>query len=120
MSDERERAEYYEAHQGDPGEWGEPEPAKPRRRLASMFSVRLAPDELEAVRNAAERRGLSVSAFLRRAALNEARADHPASVTVQARSYTNVAVTALSAPAGADLDKLFGSSSGGSMTADAA
>lgn len=120
MNDEWERAEYYEAHKDDPDEWGEPEPAKPRRRLASMFSVRLAPAELETVRDAAERRGLSVSAFLRMAALNEARAEHPAPVTVQAWSYTNVAVTAMSVPAGADLDNLFGSAPGGSMTADAA
>src|SRR5215468_3814267 len=51
----------------------ESEPAKPRRRLASMISVRLSSDEAEAIRAAAEREGLSVSAFLRAAALKEAR-----------------------------------------------
>jgi len=72
--DERERTAHYETHMDDPEEWDEPEPlpAKPRRRLASMFSVRLAPQELALVRAAAEERGLSVSAYLRMAALKEA------------------------------------------------
>jgi hypothetical protein len=75
MSTESERAAYYEAHKDDPAEWGEPmpTPAKPRRRLASMISVRLAPDELAVVREGADERGLSVSGFLRMAALREAR-----------------------------------------------
>jgi hypothetical protein len=71
--DERERAAFYEAHKDDPDEWGDATPpAKPRRRLASMFSVRLAPAEADLVRREAENRGLSVSAFLRTAALTEA------------------------------------------------
>src|SRR5437764_2803255 len=72
--DERERTTYYEAHKDDPDEWGTPLSPKPRRRLASMFSVRLAPQELALVRSAAEERGLSVSSFLRMAALKEAQA----------------------------------------------
>lgn len=57
----------------DPAQWGEPQPApKRRRRLASMFSVRLAPAEADAIRQAAQRAGLSVSAFLRRSALDAA------------------------------------------------
>jgi hypothetical protein len=67
------RADRYQARQDDDTEWGEPLPAPAaRRRLDSMLSVRLAPREVDAVRAAAERLGLSVSAFLRRAALQEA------------------------------------------------
>jgi hypothetical protein len=73
MSSESERADYYEKHKGDPEVWGEPLPAKPRRRLASMISVRLSPDEAEAIREMADSRGLSLSGFLRMAALKEAR-----------------------------------------------
>ena len=72
MSSESERGGYYESHKDDSELWGEPEQAKPRRRLASMISVRLAPDEAEAIREAADRDGMSVSAFLRAAALKEA------------------------------------------------
>lgn len=69
---ERERAAHYEANRDDPAEWGEPTLAKPRRRLASMISVRLAPEQIDLIREAAERQGMSVSAFLRSAALDEA------------------------------------------------
>ncbi len=70
MSDERARAEHYEAHKDDETEWEEPEAApKERRRLASMISVRLSPKEAQVVREAAEQQRVSVSAFLRRAAL---------------------------------------------------
>lgn len=73
MTSERERAAYYEANKDDPDEWGEAKPpTRPRRRLASMFSVRLAPAEAAVVRQAAESSGISVSAFLRTAALTEA------------------------------------------------
>jgi hypothetical protein len=68
-------AEYYQAHKDDPGEWGEPEPAKrsKKRRLAAMISARFAPEEEELVRRAAAERGESVSRFVREAALREAR-----------------------------------------------
>jgi uncharacterized protein (DUF1778 family) len=80
MSEERERAAYYEAHKDQPDDWGEPTKSKARRRLASMISVRLSAGEAAAVRAAAEERGISVSAFLREAALKEAEvtpADEP-------------------------------------------
>jgi hypothetical protein len=44
----------------------------PRRRLASMVSVRPAPEEPVVIRQAAESAGLSVSAFRRQAALGAA------------------------------------------------
>lgn len=73
MSDEEDvDAAYHEARKDDPDEWGEPEPPKPRRRLASMISVRLSQREAMVVREAAERGGVSVSAFLRTAALQAA------------------------------------------------
>ena len=69
---EAERVAYYEAHKDDPDEWGEVETPRPRRRLASMISVRLSPREAEIVREAAEREKVSVSAFIRQAALQAA------------------------------------------------
>jgi hypothetical protein len=118
VSTESERAAYYEAHKDDPGEWGEPEPSptKPRRRLASMISVRLAPDELEVVRNAADERGLSVSGFLRMSALREARHEVGSAalrgvITLFAPSSiasSDLAVTVLSAVGSQDVDKAGG------------
>jgi len=116
---EQERAAYYEAHGGDDvEEWGEPEPdsGKPRRRLASMISVRLAPEEADAVREAARRNGVSVSAFMREAALVRARAadrdtDHAySSEAASAAKPSCVSVTLVSIPlaAGVDLANLGG------------
>jgi hypothetical protein len=118
MSSESERAEYYESHKDDPDLWGEPEPAKPRRRLASMISVRLSPDEAEAIREAADREGLSVSAFLRAAALKEARQEdgprarpNPVAYVVNVPAtynWSDVAVTVLSASNPQDIEKIGG------------
>src|SRR5436309_13522567 len=72
MQNERDQASYYESHKDEPDDWGEPIQSKARRRLASMISVRLSPAEAAQVRAAAEERGVSVSAFLREAALKEA------------------------------------------------
>jgi uncharacterized protein (DUF1778 family) len=71
MSDEKTRAQYYQAHKDDPDEWGEPEPspAPRKRRLASMISVRFSPDEARMVRLAAETVDESVSQFVRKATL---------------------------------------------------
>jgi hypothetical protein len=72
MSDEKERAQYYQAHKDDEDEWGEPErppPAAPKRRLASMISVRFSPDEADIVRRAAEDADESLSHFVRKATL---------------------------------------------------
>lgn len=100
MSNEQDRATYYEAHKDDPEEWGEaPEPAKPRRRLASMISVRLAPDEAAVVRKAAERLGLSISAFMRQAVLAAASRELSADrLQVASTSASNTSMTLVSAP----------------------
>lgn len=75
-NDEPERAAHYEQSKDDPADWEEPEqPDRPRRRLGVMFSVRLQPDELDSIRVLAARRGMSVSAFLRDAALNAVAAE---------------------------------------------
>ena len=116
MSSESERAEYYEAHKDDPSIWGEPTPVKPRRRLASMISVRLSPDEVEVVRAAADQRGLSVSGFLRTAALKEANREVRPSphfgIVALLGSYSlslnNVAVTISSATGLQDISKIGG------------
>jgi hypothetical protein len=116
LSSESERAEYYEEHKGDPEVWGEGIPAKPRRRLASMISVRLSPAEAEAVRAAADERGLSVSGFLRMAALKEANRDASPKANVRqvvlpvppSISLCNVAVTILSVSGPQDISKVGG------------
>jgi hypothetical protein len=63
--------EYYQAHKDDEDEWGPGEraPARQRRRLAAMVSVRFSPEEAERVRQAARERNESLSTFVRRAAL---------------------------------------------------
>ncbi|CAN5164710.1 hypothetical protein BH20ACT24_BH20ACT24_00960 [soil metagenome] len=68
-------AKYYQDHKDDPSEWGDAEPPERagKRRLASMLSVRLAPEEEESVRREARKRQLSVSSFIRSAVLAECR-----------------------------------------------
>lgn len=64
-------AAYYQAHKDDQAEWGEPvvEEQGQSRRLASMISIRLTPDEADRVREAAAARGESLSQFVRESAL---------------------------------------------------
>jgi hypothetical protein len=68
-------AEFYQAHKDDSEVWGEAEGIrgeKPeRRRLNAMVSVRLTPDEEDALRAEAERRGLSLSALIRHTVIRE-------------------------------------------------
>jgi hypothetical protein len=74
MAMSQQDAEYYQAHKDDPQEWGEPQPAPKsrRRRLVAMISVRFTPEEEQAVRQAAQKTGNSVSNFIRQAALKAA------------------------------------------------
>lgn len=66
--------EYYQAHKDDEEEWGRPEKRRPEsRRLASVVSVRFAPEEEVLLRREAEARGSSLSNFIRTAALRECR-----------------------------------------------
>ena len=72
---EEDLARFFEERRGDISQW-EPNPAKIRRRRggpSTIFSLRLAPEELQELRTVAERRGLSLSELIRRAALREAR-----------------------------------------------
>jgi hypothetical protein len=76
MTKPMETAAYFQAHKDDDTEWGEPVSSGggTSRRLASMISIRLAPEEADRVRAAANERGETLSQFVREAALNEASA----------------------------------------------
>lgn len=93
MSTERERAARYESSKDSLDSWGDAVQPKERRRLASMISVRLSPAEATLVREAADQRGLSVSAFLRNAALHEAQAGFNAAILPQQRVQVSELVT---------------------------
>jgi len=70
-----EDAEYYQAHKDEEEEReveAEPLPRPERRRLASMVSVRFSPEEVHRVRAAAEALEMSLSGFVRQAALEAA------------------------------------------------
>jgi uncharacterized protein (DUF1778 family) len=71
-------ADYYQTHKDEPEEWGEAQPARrsKSRRLAAMISVRFTPDEEQTIRDAALNANESVSHFIRRAALEQARSRH--------------------------------------------
>lgn len=108
MEDERARADRYEGSKDNLDEWGDAvPPTRPRRRLASMISVRLTPGEVALVRSAAEKRGLSLSAFLRAAALAEA--THGVKPATRASTQTNsIAITFIAEPSGADVATIGG------------
>jgi predicted DNA binding CopG/RHH family protein len=83
--DEKELASQLQGTKDDADEWGDatPDPdttdpavasraeSAPKRRLAAMVSVRLSPEELEAVQARAAERGESVSGYLRGIALRD-------------------------------------------------
>jgi hypothetical protein len=74
MSDE-EIAKYYEDHKGDMSIWSTT-PEKIRRRRgapSTIFSLRIAPEELQELQEAAVRQGRTVSDVIRKGALKEAR-----------------------------------------------
>jgi uncharacterized protein (DUF1778 family) len=68
---EAELAEYYYAHRNDPDMLGEQVEYVPPR--AARAAVRLSFEEEDRIRQAAQRAGMSVSAFLRQAGLSAAR-----------------------------------------------
>jgi hypothetical protein len=79
-------AEYFHQHKDDSEEWGEPKPLTKRsekRRLASLVSVRLSPDEVDIVRRVATERQMTLSGFMRNAALAAAEV-HSAPLTTGA------------------------------------
>lgn len=83
--DEKELAAQLQGTKDDAEEWGDATPkpdstdpsvasgaeSAPKRRLAAMVSVRLSPEELEAVQARAAERGESVSGYLRGVALRD-------------------------------------------------
>lgn len=61
---EQDEADFYQLHKDDDEVWGEPIPgSRPKHRLASVVSVRFAPDELEQLRKDAP--DGNVSKFIR-------------------------------------------------------
>ena len=74
---ERELAEFYEQHKDDDSLWSETAvPMRRRRRGAgpsTSFAVRLAPEELMELKDAADEKGTTLSDFIREAALRRAR-----------------------------------------------
>jgi hypothetical protein len=68
-----DRRDMYETAGSGAEEWGEP--TRPengrRRRLESIISVRFPPDEIDRVRTAAREQDITVSAYIRAAALRQ-------------------------------------------------
>jgi hypothetical protein len=87
-------ASYYQQHKDDEQEWEEhPAPAarRPKRRLDAMVSVRFSPSEQDVLREAAARRGETVSTFVRTAALRAAHQAVPViSITQGTRSTQSI------------------------------
>jgi hypothetical protein len=73
---EDELARFYESRMGDDSLWEKkPRQIRTRRGGAStVFSLRLAPEELEELYQAARREGSTLSDFVRKGALDRARA----------------------------------------------
>jgi hypothetical protein len=72
---EEDLARYFEERRGDISQW-EPTPKKIRRRRggpSTIFSLRLAPEELQELHTVALTRGMNLSDFIRSAALRESR-----------------------------------------------
>ncbi|MCO5972863.1 plasmid mobilization protein [Actinoallomurus soli] len=68
MSD-ADAAEFYYEQRDNPEVWGEQVEARVSRKLDSVVSVRFNSAEIERIQQAADAAGLSLSAFIRRAAL---------------------------------------------------
>lgn len=71
MAGPKDDAEFYQQHKDDPNEWGDPELGEPAGRLDVVISVRLTSDQEDRLRAAADRSGLSLSKYLREAALRQ-------------------------------------------------
>lgn len=70
MSEERDWAEFYEQHRGDPDMWGEREestPPAPKGGLSATITVRFSPEEASAIRGLARETGVSYSDIVRTA-----------------------------------------------------
>lgn len=63
---EEERARYYEERRDDDSLWSEtPVPVRIRKDVGTLFSLRLPAEELETLRQEADKKGTTVSALLR-------------------------------------------------------
>ena len=69
---EQELVEYFERRRGDTSTWGKPVKAAVSKGGSVVFSLRLAPEELEHLRQIADEQGRSVSDLIRSAALTAA------------------------------------------------
>ena len=87
-------ASYYQRHKDDLDEWEEvpaPRSRRGKRRLDAMISVRFSPAELDILRDAARRRGETVSTFIRTSALRFAHQSMPVvSITQGGRSTLSI------------------------------
>jgi uncharacterized protein (DUF1778 family) len=89
-------ASYYQRHRDDEDEWEEapaPSVRRPKRRLDAIVSVRFSPGEQDILREAAGRRGETVSTFVRTAALRAARQAMPVVSITQATRATQSIVS---------------------------
>jgi predicted transcriptional regulator len=70
MSEERDKAAFYQQHKDDPDAWGEPEvdtPVVRRGGLSATITVRFSPDDASAIRDLAQELDISYSEIVRRA-----------------------------------------------------
>jgi hypothetical protein len=70
MSEERDKAAFYQQHKDDPDIWGEPEEDTPPARkggLSAVITVRFSPEEASAIRELAQELDVPYSAIVRRA-----------------------------------------------------
>ena len=70
MSEERDKAAFYQQHKDDPDIWGEPEEDTPPTRkggLSATITVRFSPEEASAIRELAQELDVPYSEIVRRA-----------------------------------------------------
>jgi hypothetical protein len=70
MSEERDKAAFYQQHKDDPEVWGEREADTPvvrRGGLSATITVRFSPEEASAIRGLAQELNISYSEIVRRA-----------------------------------------------------
>jgi Ribbon-helix-helix protein, copG family len=70
MSEERDKAAFYQQHKDDPEVWGEPEVGVPvvrRGGLSATITVRFSPEDASAIGELAQELNISYSEIVRRA-----------------------------------------------------
>jgi hypothetical protein len=70
MSEERDKAAFYQQYKDDPDVWGEPEvdtPVMRRGGLSATITVRFSPEDASAIRDLAHELDISYSEIVRRA-----------------------------------------------------